>query len=103
MRHMTIFIAAVFFSSGALAEEAQVLARQKACLGCHDIERHTMAVPSYRKVSEKYRDQQDGLDYIKNKIRNGGQGVWGGHMPAFPTLTDKEISTLAEWIIGLSK
>ena len=87
----------------AAANDALALARQKACLGCHDVERHTMAVPSYRKISEKYLQQTDGKDYIKNRIRNGGAGVWGGHMPAFPTLTEQEINVLTEWILGISR
>lgn len=98
-----VAILLILISLPVWAEDALALARQKACLGCHDVERHTMAVPSYRKVSEKYSSQPDGLDYIKNKIRNGGQGVWGGHMPAFPTLTNHEINILANWIIGISK
>ena len=98
-----IYIMAMIISSSALADDAQTLAKQKACLGCHDVERHTLAVPSYKKISEKYAEQPNGKEYIKDKIRNGGKGVWGGQMPAFQTLTIQEIDTLADWIIGLAK
>lgn len=98
-----VFVLLASLASVSWAQDAQTLAKQKACLGCHDVERHTLAVPSYRKISEKYSERPDGKDYVKDRIRNGGKGVWGGQMPAFPTLTNQEIDTLADWIMGLTK
>ena len=88
----------------AQAQDAETLAKQKACLGCHSIYHQGISVPpSYDRIAERYRDRPDALEYISERIQYGGQNVWGGHMPAFPTLTTSEIKTLADWILNIKK
>jgi hypothetical protein len=48
--------------------------------------------------------EADAVDYLKAKIKNGGQGVWGNiPMPASAAATDAEIAELAEWILKIGK
>ena len=88
-------------------DDALRLAKEKACLGCHSIEQHTMAVPSYQKIAEKYRDDPGAVAYLSEKIRNGGKGVWGGGgrnpMPAFSNLSKEEIRLLVDWILTIKE
>ena len=88
-------------------EDAMRLAKEKACLGCHSIDVHTMSVPSYQKIAEKYRDDPGAVAYLSEKIRNGGKGVWGGGgrslMPAFLNLSKEEIRLLVDWILAMKE
>jgi len=88
-------------------DDALRLAKEKSCLGCHSIEQHTMAVPSYQKIAEKYRDDPGAVAYLSEKIRNGGKGVWGGGarnpMPAFSNLSKEEIRLLVNWILTIKE
>lgn len=84
------------------AQDAEALAKQKACLGCHSIQHQGISVPpAYSRIAAKYRDRSDAVDYISDKIQNGGRDVWGGHMPAFPNLTRAEVDLLAKWILSI--
>ena len=87
--------------------DAVALAKEKACLGCHSIDQHTMSVPSYQKIAEKYRDDPGAVAYLSEKIRNGGKGVWGGGgrslMPAFLNLSKEEIRLLVDWILAMKE
>jgi cytochrome c len=88
-------------------QDAQALAKEKACLGCHSIDTHTMSVPSYEKIAEKYHGDPEAKAYLADKIRNGGKGGWGGGgrslMPAFIKLSQLEITLLVEWILAMKK
>lgn len=97
-----LIIVAAMIMSMAQAQDAETLAKQKACLGCHSIHHQGISVPpAYDRIAERYRDRPDALDYISERIQYGGQNVWGGHMPAFSTLTPAEIKTLATWILSI--
>tara|TARA_S200000501_G_C20842028_1_gene752055 strand:+ start:286 stop:600 length:315 start_codon:yes stop_codon:yes gene_type:complete len=103
---MKIFILffAVFFIKSSYALNGAELAVKNACLSCHNVERHSKSAPSYKKISEKYKNQNNSLKYIMGKIRSGGKGVWNGSragMPAFPKIEDQELKILAEWILSL--
>jgi len=83
-------------------EPGEILAKQKSCLGCHSIYHQGISVPpAYDRIAQKYRDRPDAVDYISDKIQNGGRNVWGGHMPAFPNLSRSEIQLLANWILSI--
>jgi cytochrome c len=88
-------------------QDAQALAKEKACLGCHSIDTHTMSVPSYEKIAEKYQGDPEAKAYLADKIRNGGKGVWAGGgrslMPAFLNLSQQEITLLVDWILAMKK
>lgn len=84
----------LLFSTAVFANDAEVLAKQKACLGCHSIQHIGISYPpAFVKVAEKHKDNPE---QIKNSIRYGK-----GKMPAHPTLTDAEILILTNWILGL--
>ena len=102
MKSLILFLLSVLMLS-ASAQEAEQLAKQKSCMGCHSVDKHTSVVPSFQKVAEKYKEDPDALRYIEDKIASGSKGVWSGSakgMPAYPTLTRAELKTLAQWIMG---
>jgi cytochrome c551/c552 len=86
----------MIYSGTSLANDAESLAKQKACLGCHSVEHIGISYPpALVRVAEKHRDN---AEHIKTVIRNGK-----GKMPAHPTLTDAEILTLTNWILSLGE
>lgn len=90
-------------ASVASAQEAEQLAKQKSCMGCHSVDKHNSVVPSFQKIAEKYKADPDALRYVEDKIASGSKGVWSGSakgMPAYPTLTRAELKTLAQWIMA---
>lgn len=91
MKYALIFL---LVCSGALADEGEALAKQRACLGCHSVQHIGISYPpAFVRVAEKYKDDPE---HIKTVIRNGK-----GKMPAHLTLTDKEITLLTDYILSL--
>ncbi|MBN3521987.1 ThuA domain-containing protein [Algoriphagus lutimaris] len=71
------------------------------CKTCHK-EAEASVGPSYVDVAKKY-GQRD-IDYLKNKIKNGGGGVWGETaMPANPDLKDSDLNALVAYILSLDQ
>lgn len=85
----------LFYSSAVWSTEGEALAKQRACLGCHNVQHIGISYPpALVRVAEKHKDNPE---HIKNVIRNGK-----GKMPAHPTLTDAEILILTNWILTLA-
>jgi len=89
----------VFAASAQSNQDAYALASQSGCLACHKPDQKLIG-PSYESVATKYHDQSDASEYLSNKIKKGGAGVWGRiPMPAHPQLSDESIKTLVAWIL----
>jgi cytochrome c len=70
------------------------------CAACHAID-HKVNGPSYKQIANKYAATD--LAYLQEKIRNGGNGVWGETaMVAHPQLTEKETSEIVKYILSLA-
>ena len=100
-----IFVIALFFygTSIAYADEADskafVIAKQNACLGCHNVNKKIVG-PSFQSIAQKYKNDSGAQSFLKNKIAKGGSGSWGVvPMPANAKLSDSELSLLASWIL----
>ena len=76
------------------------LAKRKACLGCHGVDRRIVG-PSFREVSSRYRGQADAETRLLEKLRVGGSGAWGPiPMPPNRDLADTEARRLIQWVLG---
>ncbi|NAZ23025.1 MAG: c-type cytochrome [Thermocrinis sp.] len=79
---------------------AEDLAKAKGCFACHDVNAKKVG-PSYKDVANKYAGKADAVNYLADKIKKGGAGVWG-NVPMPPqNVTDEEAKKLAEWILSL--
>ncbi|MCE7053083.1 ThuA domain-containing protein [Algoriphagus sp. AGSA1] len=75
------------------------LVASMTCKTCHK-EAEASIGPDYTSVAKKYSEKD--IDYLKNKIRNGGGGVWGETvMPANPDLPESELNALISYILSL--
>lgn len=85
------------------APTGDVLAKQKACLGCHMVDRKLVG-PAFKDVAGKYAGQADGAATMIGSIRQGSKGKWGV-MPMAPNahVSDADAALLADWILSLRK
>ncbi|NBP29919.1 MAG: PKD domain-containing protein, partial [Flavobacteriia bacterium] len=75
------------------------LVQSLTCKTCHK-ENEASIGPAYTEVAKKYRERN--RDYLVNKIKNGGGGVWGETvMPANPNLKNSELNALVTYILSL--
>ena len=75
------------------------LVQSLTCKTCHN-ENEKSIGPAYADVAKKYRERN--RDYLVNKIKNGGGGVWGETaMPANPDLKNSEVNALVTYILSL--
>ena len=76
------------------------LARRKACLSCHGIDKRVVG-PSLQEVSARYKGQADAEEKLLAKLKKGGSGTWGAiPMPPNPDLADAEARSLLRWILA---
>ncbi len=78
------------------------LAKANQCFACHQVG-VTSVGPAYLDVSLKYRNQQNAGEYLHNKLKTGGAGVWGEvPMPPQIALKQEDADKLVTAILGLS-
>jgi len=87
-----------------LAANAQAdadLAKNSGCLNCHNVD-NKLVGPALKDVAAKYADQDDAVEYLAGKIKNGSQNVWGPvPMPPNAMVSDENAKVLAEFILSL--
>jgi cytochrome c len=79
---------------------SQQLAQQKGCMACHAMKAKKVG-PAYADIAKRYAGRADAVDYLANKIKNGGVGVWGNIPMPRQNVTDAEARQLAQWILSV--
>ena len=86
------------FAGTASANEE--LAKKSACTACHAVDKKLVG-PAYKEVAAKYKGQKDAEAKLIEKVKKGGQGVWGPvPMPANAGVKDEDIKTLVKWVLA---
>lgn len=106
MRHSLAWAVAAAFTLVAPAANAQAAveaAMNKAgCLACHAKDKKLVG-PAYKDVAAKYKGQADAVAKLSEKVRKGGQGVWGP-VPMPPTgpdkISDADLKASVEWVLS---
>ena len=84
----------------AVALEPAELARRKACLSCHGIDKRIVG-PSFKEVAARYRGQEGIEARLVETLRRGSRDVWGPiPMPPNPDLPEDDARTLIRWVLG---
>ena len=79
----------------AVAPEAVLTAG--GCSGCHQMAGQLVG-PSFDAIRAKYVGQEH-APYLRDKIVNGGAGVWGSMpMPPMPTVDDDALQQIVAWL-----
>ena len=91
-------LATLAASTPAMASEE--LAKKHACFACHSLDKK-MVGPSYKEVAAKYRADKAAPAKLADKVKKGGQGVWGNvPMPPNATVPDADLNALVKWILS---
>lgn len=92
-------LTAIWLAAGP-AQASEQLAKKHNCLACHTVDKK-MVGPSYKEVAAKYRSDAGAQAKLVDKVKKGGQGVWGQvPMPPNPTVPDAELQSLVKWILS---
>jgi cytochrome c len=84
----------------ALANEE--LAKKHLCTTCHVLKGAKTIGPAYADVAKKYAGQKDAEAKLVDKVKKGGQGVWGQiPMPPNAAVPDADIKTLVKWVLSI--
>ena len=100
MKKTNLLLAAA--AAAALASPAwasEELAKKHNCLTCHSVDKKSVG-PAYKDIAKKYKGQGDAVAKLSEKVKKGGQGVWGPvPMPPNAAVPDADIKTLVEWVL----
>lgn len=92
-------LAGAIVSAPALANEE--LAKKYACTACHAIDKKLVG-PAYKEVAAKNRNDKGAEARLIEKVKKGGQGVWGQvPMPPNSQVPDEDVKKLVKWILSL--
>lgn len=95
-----VALLAAFAAAPTVAMADEALAKSKACLACHNVQKKVVG-PAFKDVAAKYKDQADGKAYLVDKIQNGSKGVWGQIAMPKQNVTPEEAEKLATWVLSL--
>ena len=89
------------------AHPGQDLIAGSDCVSCHKVD-GTSVGPSYKEISLRYLTQKGRksrkIDYLAEKIINGGGGVWGETaMAAHPNIPAKDAAQMAAYILSVGE
>lgn len=71
------------------------------CMTCHEANKKTVG-PAFVEIAQRYPNDKASLEYLINKVKEGGAGVWGiVPMNAHPGLTEREIKEMLNYIFSL--
>tara|TARA_R110002050_G_scaffold48356_2_gene112447 strand:- start:19711 stop:22689 length:2979 start_codon:yes stop_codon:yes gene_type:complete len=77
------------------------LIAQNDCVACHNETVKTVG-PSYMSIAEKYGDDDGTISKLVDKIKLGGNGVWGNAMMTpHQNLNENEIKDMVKYILAL--
>mgnify|MGYP001040364251 FL=1 len=77
-------------------EVPEQLLMANGCTGCHQLKGQLVG-PGFADIQAKYGP--DKLEYLKDKIRNGGAGVWGSMaMPPMAAIDEAALQNIVEWL-----
>ena len=77
------------------------LMQRNNCLACHMIDKRKYG-PNMKEVATKYNGKEGAVDFLSNKIKAGGTGVWGQDiMPPQPQVSEENAKLMAQLILLL--
>jgi len=76
------------------------LGKKHNCFACHATDKKLVG-PSYKDVAAKYRNDPAAEAKLFDKVKKGGQGVWGQvPMPPNAQVPDGDIKSLVKWVLS---
>ena len=102
MKIAVVVLAAGMLAAGAVsAQSADDLLKKSGCTACHSNDKKVVG-PAYKDVAAKYKADAGAAAKLAEKVKKGGQGVWGPvPMPPNPAVSDADLKTMVAYIIAL--
>ena len=101
MKSLILSAAALALGAALPAQASEDLAKKHLCTTCHVVKGAKTIGPTYADVAKKYAGQKDAEAKLADKVKKGGQGVWGQvPMPPNAAVPDADIKTLVKWVLS---
>ena len=98
-RSIILMVAAAGVLAAPVAQADEALLKKHNCVACHQIDKKVVG-PAYKDVAKKYKGQKGIAVTLAEKVKKGGQGVWGPvPMPPNAAVPDADIKTLVDWLL----
>jgi len=101
MKSIIFSVVLVTLGAALPAQASEDLAKKYMCTTCHVVKGAKTIGPSYADVAKKYAGQKDAEAKLADKVKKGGQGVWGQvPMPPNASVPDADVKTLVKWVLS---
>ncbi|MFY9317156.1 MAG: c-type cytochrome [Burkholderiales bacterium] len=101
MKSLILPAAALALGAALSAQASDDLAKKHLCSTCHVVKGAKTIGPTYADVAKKYAGQKDAEAKLAEKVKKGGQGVWGQvPMPPNAAVPDADIKVLVKWVLS---
>lgn len=99
-----IAAAGLMVAGSAMAVDMPEIAKKNNCTSCHAIDKKVVG-PAWMEISKKYKGQADAEAKLITKVAKGGSGSFGSMPmpPNAPKVSEADIKTMVEFILGLAK
>ena len=102
MKSLILSAAALAVTAVLPAQASEDLAKKHLCTTCHVVKGAKTIGPAYADVAKKYAGQKDAEAKLADKVKKGGQGVWGQvPMPPNAAVPDADLKALVKWILSV--
>ena len=102
MKSFILSVAALALTAALPAQASEELAKKHMCTTCHVVKGAKTIGPTYADVAKKYAGQKDAEAKLADKVKKGGQGVWGQvPMPPNAAVPDADVKTLVKWVLSV--
>jgi cytochrome c len=100
MKRVVLVLSIAGLAVAAPARAQEDLAKKHGCFACHTVDKKLVG-PSYKEVAAKYQGDKGAEAKLFDKVKKGGQGVWGQvPMPPNASVPDSDIKALVKWILS---
>ena len=102
MKSLILSAATLTLAIALPAHASEELAKKYLCTTCHVVKGAKTIGPAYADVAKKYAGQKDAEAKLVDKVKKGGQGVWGQvPMPPNASVPDADVKALVKWILSV--
>ena len=102
MKSLILSTAALALAAALPAQASDELAKKHLCTTCHVVKGTKTIGPTYADVAKKYAGQKDAEAKLADKVKKGGQGVWGQvPMPPNGAVPDADVKALVKWMLSV--
>ena len=102
MKSLILSAAALALTAMLPTHASEDLAKKHLCTTCHVVKGAKTIGPTYADVAKKYAGQKDAEAKLVDKVKKGGQGVWGQvPMPPNAAVPDADVKALVKWVLSV--